>query len=109
MKQTEIDKLNKMYAHYNYICFICPDRSNQRAHVIGDTIPNRKKYGNNVIDHSANWFPACCIDHNDLIDLGKNDYLLNKVANLITGDLINKHELIEKIVLENIMRKRDKI
>lgn len=108
MKQSEVDKLKKMYAHYNYICFICPKRANQRAHIIGKTDANYKKYGAEIVDNILNWLPACCIDHNDTIDLGKNDYLLNRVADIIKSDLKNKRELIEEIVLENVQRKRNK-
>ena len=108
MKQSEIDKLNIMYAIYGYTCFICPKRANQRAHAVGNTDPNRGKYGKEIIDNIDNFYPACSIDHNDTIDLGKNDYLLNKVASIIKSDVKNKRGLIEKIVLENVHRKRNK-
>ena len=109
MKQSEIDDINEMYSHYNYSCFICGIRASQRSHAIGNTKPNRKIFGNEIIDNPLNWLPACTISHNALIDLGKNYILMDKVAQLIRSDKQDKRILIEEIVRENIKRKQDKL
>ncbi len=109
MKQSEIDDIKEMYSHYNYSCFVCGISANQRSHAIGNTKPNRKIFGNDIIDSKYNFFPACTIPHNALIDLGKNYILMDKVAQIIKSDKPDKRKLIEEIVRENIKRKRDKL
>ena len=62
-----------------------------------------------LIDNILNWLPACNIEHNALIDLGKNDHILGKVWYILSSELPNKRELIEDIVRQNIKRKKEKI
>ncbi len=108
MKQKEIDAIQEMYARHNYRCFVCDDICTQRAHALGDTIPNRSKYGSEIVDSQKNWFPACNLDHNGLIDLGKNDILMSIVAGLIKSVSSESRQEIEDIVRGNIERKRGK-
>ena len=109
MKPREAELIRQMYEHYNYKCFVCPKRATQRSHIIGNTDPNRLKYGKDIIDNILNWLPACNIEHNALIDLGKNDHILDKVWYILSSELPNKRELIEDIVRQNIKRKKEKI
>lgn len=108
MKQTEIDAIKEMHFRHGYKCFACDHMSSQRAHVIGNTRSNRKKYGSEIIDSTKNWLPACNLDHNALIDLGKNDLLMSIVAGLIKSIAVDSRAEIEGIVRENVLRKRGK-
>lgn len=91
-------------------CFVCGMPANQRAHIIGNTKANRKRYGDEVIDSPLNVLPACNLVHNGYIDIGKSPVLGKTISYLIESDLSydRKRELIEGQVLENIKRKRRK-
>lgn len=113
MKQIEIDQLEVMYLHYDNKCFVCGNPATNRAHILGNTIPNRKLYGLRIIDNPLNWLPACNNDNycNDLIDLGKNDLLNESITQIIDSlmDTADKRDGIEGLVIENIARKQGKV
>ena len=94
-----------MYEYYNWKCFVTGNRATQRAHIIGDTRPNRKQYGNEIINNPLNWLPCDGLDSNALIDIGKNDLLIDSIVFCIQH---NNREDIEDIVRGNIERKRNK-
>lgn len=108
MKQSEIDAIKDMHLRQNDKCFACTNKSVQRSHIIGDTKPNRKRYGKAVVDNPKNWLGACGLTCNALIDLGKNDLLMSIVAGLIKSIAQDSRAEIEGIVRENIERKRGK-
>lgn len=96
-----------MYRRHNYRCFVKPEnRATQRAHIIGNTKANRKKYGNDIIDSLYNWLPAGDLKANALIDAGNNEMLMGE---LYTCILNGWQEEIERLVRENIKRKEAKI
>lgn len=103
MKQKEEDQIQDMRERYGYKCFLCEKVSTQRAHIIGNTKPNRKKYGPHIIDNPLNWLPACDLDHNALIDIGNRTDII--AALIQAGDRI----AIEFVVMNNVERKRGKV
>ena len=112
MKDKEEQQARAMYEHYNYRCFVCNNPAIERAHVIGNTKVNRRLYGNRVVDSPLNWLPACGLDHNAKIDIGRNDIIKEQIALIIeTNDLdeTEKRQAIEAIVNENIQRKEGKL
>ena len=111
MRQKEIDDIKAMYSHYNYQCFLCERQATQRSHIIGNTLLNRKLYGRRIIDHPLNWLPACNLDHNKKIDIGRNRIIINEIVNIIDsmGDYEEKQQQIEYLVLESIKDKEGKI
>ena len=110
MKQNEADKIESMYIHYHYKCFVCGKPVTQRSHIIGRTKPNYKRYGKAVVDNPLNWLPACDTDCNALIDASDNLLLKEQIAYIINhldvDDL--QHSTVERWVRENIQRKRNK-
>jgi len=110
MKQTEIDQLEAMYLHYDFKCFVTGNQATQRAHIIGDTIPNRKLYGDRIIDNPLNWLPVDTLESNALVDLGKKDLLNERVTLIIDSlmDVADKRSEIELIVRVNIAEKQAK-
>ena len=91
-------------------CFVCGAPANQRAHIIGNTKANRKRYGDKVVDSPLNLLPACGLIHNGYIDIGKSPVLGKTIAFFILSDLQDnrKRVLIADQVRENIERKRRK-
>lgn len=110
MNDKETEQVKAMYQYYKSLCFVCTDLSTQRSHIIGNTLPNRKLYGIRIIQNPLNWLPACCLDHNSLIDIGKNKILASKIVSIIDSlmDERDKRTEIESLVRANIQRKRDK-
>ena len=113
MTDSERVQIEQMYYDYNYQCFVCGEPVQNRAHIIGNTIPNRKVYGNRIINHPLNWLCACGNDNycNNLIDIGKNERLARWIVSIIDSmdDWSDKRELIEEIVRENIKAKKSKV
>jgi hypothetical protein len=111
MKDREAQKIKRMYSHYNWKCFVCNEGVKERAHILGDTIPNTNRYGKEVIGNILNWLPACGTDHNSLIDISNNIMAREVIVTLIRDAENNQEltrEVIEDIVRENIKRKRGK-
>lgn len=106
MKQSEADKIESMYIHYHYKCFCCPKPAKQRAHIIGQTVPNYKVYGKAIVDDPLNWLPACGLECNALIDTGKNTLLKNSIERYIKS---GNRSQIEELVRDNIARKKDRL
>ena len=105
MKQNEADKIESMYIHYHYRCYVCGKPATQRAHLIGDTVANKRQYGAIIAD-ALNWLPACSLECNALIDTGKNTLLKNNIERYIrTGN----RKMIEELVTENITRKKNRL
>ena len=102
MKQKEIEQLSAMYSRYYHKCFLCDKTATQRAHIIGNTKVNRRKYGKEIIDSPLNWLPACSLYHNSLIDIGHST---DVIADMIKG---NNRPWIEAFVRENVSRKKGK-
>jgi len=111
MKQTEADLIESMYAHYHYRCFVCGKPATQRAHIIGRTKANYKRYGKAVVDNPLNWLPACDLDCNALIDAGGNLNLKEKISYIVrtTPPEDWHYSLIEREVRKNIKRKKEKL
>lgn len=108
---TEREKLEELYLEYNYSCFVCGARATQRAHIIGNTKANRKKYGPEVIDNPLNWLPACSLTCNALVDIGKNEVFQHAIATVIKSEdygYFEKRRIIEQFIKDNIERKRSK-
>ena len=108
---TEREKLEELYLEYKHQCFVCGARATQRAHIIGNTKANRKKYGPEVIDNPLNWLLACSLECNALIDIGKNEIFQHAIATVIKSDdygYFEKRRTIEQFVRDNIERKRSK-
>jgi len=105
MKEGERTKIVAMYRRHNYRCFACGDAAWQRAHIVGNTKANRKRFGDDVIDSPFNWLPACGLYCNGLIDVGHASKLPEEIAEHIkSGNIV----AIEESVRENIKRKRGK-
>jgi len=104
MKDNEQENVMDMYRHYGYRCFLCKDPVTQRAHIIGKTLLNRKLYGNRIINNPLNWLPACCLEHNKKIDIGKSKIIAKKIVSIIDSmdDESDKRIEIENIVLDSI-------
>ena len=111
MTDTERVQVEQLYSDYNYKCFLCGERATQRSHIIGNTLLNKKLFGNRIISHPLNWLPACSLKHNALIDIGKNERLARWIVSIIDSmdDWSDKRELIESIVRENIQHKQSKV
>ena len=99
-----------IHQYYNFTCFVCPEASTQLAHIIGDTALNRKLYGKRIIDHELNVLPACNLDHNKKIDIGRNEQIAKQIVSIIDSmdDFDDKREAIQSIVKVNIDRKQEK-
>ena len=110
MTAAEILQLQELYARYNYRCFVCGKPATQRAHIMGRTKPNYKRYGKAVVDNPLNWLPACDLDCNALIDASDNLLLKEQIAYIINHLDIDdlQHSTVERWVRENIERKRNK-
>jgi len=108
---TEREKLEELYLEYNYSCFVCGARATQRAHIIGNTKANRKKYGPEVIDNPLDWLPVCSLACNALVDIGSNGISEHAIATVIKSSdygYFEKRRTIEQFVRDNIERKRSK-
>lgn len=110
MTPTEKEQLQAMYARYNHQCYVCGKQATQRAHILGNTKANRKLYGSTIIDNPLNWLPVCGLHCNSLIDIGHNFNIISKLCAIIKIDAPDhlKRKDIEKIVDENILRKKNK-
>ena len=110
MTPAEKEQLQAMYARYNYQCYVCGERAKMRAHIIGDTKPNRRRYGNAIVDNPLDWLPSCTLHCNSLIDISNNPEARDKIVSIIRIDAPDylKRKDIEKIVDGNILRKRNK-
>ena len=103
MTNLERELVTNMYDRHDWRCFVCSNNVKQRAHIIGNTKMNRRRFGNDIIDSPLNWLPACGLLCNCLIDIGYSSMLPDKVAELIRrGD----RRAIHTLVRENIDRKR---
>ena len=104
MKDSEKENVMDMYKHYDFSCFLCKSQATQRAHIIGNTLLNRKLYGRRIIDNPLNWLPACSLKHNKKIDIGRNSIIAKKIVSVIDSmdDYSDKQEQIEQVVMENI-------
>jgi hypothetical protein len=72
MTQTQKDNYQKAYERDNWQCQIegCPKRATQQGHRIGNTVLNRKMYGDYIIDHPVNTVSVCDTkDHNRMVDV----------------------------------------
>lgn len=105
MKQYEADQIESMYIHYQYKCFVCCKPATQRAHIIGDTVANKRQYGA-IIANALNWLPACSLECNALIDTGKNTLLKNNIERYIKS---GNRAMIEQLVRDNIKRKKNRL
>lgn len=110
MTAAEILQLQELYARHNYRCFVCGKPATQRAHIIGRTKANYKRYGKAVINNPLNWLPACNLDCNALIDASDNLLLKEQIAYIINHLDIDdlQHSTVERWVRGNIERKRNK-
>lgn len=102
MKQIEADQIESMYIHYHYKCFVCGKPCTQRAHILSNTVANKRQYSG-VIDNNLNWLPACSLECNALIDTGKNTLLKNNIERYIKS---GNRSQIEQLVRDNIKRKK---
>lgn len=102
MNHKEQEQIEDLYRSHGYRCFVCGKPVTQRAHIIGNTKANKKRYGAEVIDSSFNWLPVCGISHNALVDIGCN----SEISDFIAFAIKHKNSyIIEKTVRENIERK----
>lgn len=74
---TEAEKKQRQYAMAisGGVCEVCSaplGAHAQGAHRIGNTIVNRKKYGDLVIDHPYNIGYTCSIECNAALDISRN-------------------------------------
>ena len=75
---SEAVKKQRAYAvaKCGMVCYICGKPLNkstmQMAHKIGNTIQNRKKYGDFVIDHIMNVEMTCSLGCNSQVDISKD-------------------------------------
>ena len=75
---TEAEKAQRRYALAisGGVCEVCGrplrDGQPQGAHRIGNTIANRRKYGDFVIDHPLNIGMTCCLKCNGVLDISRN-------------------------------------
>ena len=108
MKQYEADQIESMYIHYHYKCFVCGKPATQRAHIITNSVSNRRQYKASIA-YPLNWLPACDLYCNGLIDIGKNTNLINKLIEIYSNAKMPeelKRANIEQIVRYNVMRKQ---
>jgi len=59
----------------------------QLAHRIADTKLNRKKYGNEIIDHLLNRWATCCLYCNGKMNIGFNRVESEKLADKILAQM----------------------
>jgi hypothetical protein len=64
--------------------------SPQLAHLIADTIANRKRYGNCVIDHPKNRASTCSLYCNGMKNIGMKTAQANKLADEIRDELLKE-------------------
>lgn len=110
MKDDEAEKIRTMYEEHHYRCFVCGKSligtEGQRAHILGRTKSNYKRYGKFIVDDPLNWLPACSLKCNALIDVGHANLMLtNRIAHLIDHE---KGAAVKAEVRDNINRKRRK-
>lgn len=73
----------------NYACtgkdagIDCIARAVELAHGIADTNPNRRIYGDYIIDHPMNRFPVCGKYHNSQMNIGNKPATSSKLVTLI--------------------------
>lgn len=105
MKDREKEQIEEMYNHYGYRCFVSGKPATQRAHIIGNTLANKSKYGKAVIDSPFNWLPAHGLRENSLIDIGCN----SDMSDFLAFNIEHKNRFrIEELVRDNIQRKLNK-
>jgi len=111
MNELEFDQLVNMYTIHDHKCFVTGNQATQRAHIIGNTLLNRKLYGKRIIDNRLNWLPCNSLKSNALIDIGKNETLAKEIVSIIDSlmDEVDKRAEIADIVLKNIARKQGKV
>lgn len=73
MNETQKTQRARALAISGGICWICDrplrDGQMQGAHVIGNTIANRRKYGDLIIDHPLNIVYTCSLSCNGRADI----------------------------------------
>ena len=107
MTTKEKMQLEEMYAHYGYRCFVTGEPATQRAHIIGNTLLNRRLFGKSVIDNPLNWLPVKDLKTNKLCDVGRNEKA-ERIALIINSAMFyeEKKEAIEVIVRKNITERK---
>ena len=105
MTENMREKVIAMYKYYDFKCFVTGLEATQRAHIIGNTRANRKRFGDDIIDNPLNWLPAHDLESNALIDVGHASNLPIIIAQAISDGDRTK---IERLVRENINRKLSK-
>lgn len=111
MTLLESSLIRDMYYHYNGRCFVCDKAATQRAHIIGNTALNKNIYGKEVVGNPLNWLPACSLECNKLIDIGKIPVRALTIKSIIISDIddADKRTGIESVVRENIAMKKSKV
>ena len=76
------------------VCEVCGEAispyTGQMAHRIGNTIQNRKKFGDFVVDHPLNVGMTCSLSCNAELDISKNPGECMKLCHRIYAYEINK-------------------
>lgn len=106
MTDKEKVALEDLYMEHNQTCFLCENMATQRAHIIGNTRANKKRYGRHIIDSHLNWLPCCGLKHNALIDMGHASHITDHIASLIDR---GEKDMIHHIVRDNVERKLSKV
>lgn len=62
----------------------------QLAHLIANTVANRKKYGSSVIDHPLNRKLTCCLYCNGRMNIGNNPGKAEELADKIRDEMLKE-------------------
>lgn len=76
MRELEVRQRAYACAVAGNVCEVCGEPitviSGQMSHRIGDTLQNRKKFGDFVVDHILNVGMTCSLGCNAKLDISKN-------------------------------------
>ncbi len=102
MKANEQEKIRELYIEQNWGCHICGKPVMHRAHVLGNTKPNRHLYTDAVIDSKENWRGVCNLECNKKVDIGKGTLHAEIVYQTIISDKSyeDKRALINELIIE---------
>jgi hypothetical protein len=98
MTQKQIEQYEIRYQLDNWICKGCYEKATQIAHRIAQSKVNRKKYGNEIIDHNIN-LVSSCQECNDSFNIGMNP---GKTERLVEFIKENKDKLITSREIQRI-------
>lgn len=100
MTTIQTNNYKVRYMLEDYTCVVCGKPASQIAHLINNSVSNRKKYGSSIIDNPNNFACVCGLECNSRVSIGFKPQRILKLIDIIKSGEILKYSEIKNI-LEN--------